>query len=478
MALEIEPKLLWNYFAEISKIPRCSGNEKAVGDFIEQEAEKLGLKHIREEIGNVIVYVDATKGFENKPPIILQAHLDMVCEKNRDVKHDFTKDPIKLIKDKDWIHADGTTLGADNGVGVASLLAIMADKELKHGPLELVFTISEETGMDGAYNLNPEHLKGKILINVDSEEDDHIYIGCAGFGGTILKYLLDYEPIMGEAYRISVTGLRGGHSGGDIHLGRANAIKVLSRILWFANQEHDFQLVDFISDSKINAIPREAFATITVTSEEKDKLFEYMNELAAQIKKEYEEREPNFTFKIEKVKEPKQAISGSLIDDILDMLMALPHGVVSMSHELPDLVETSNNLAYVKIENDQLVIGTSTRSSIASALKASKATIMAIADLAGAIYETTQDSPAWTPNFKSELVNKAKKIYKDLFNEEPKVKAIHAGLETAIFYEKIPGIDMISIGPTIEHPHSPEERVSISSVQKFWKFLLNLLELL
>ncbi len=476
MALDIEPKLLWKYFEEISKIPRCSGNEKAVGDFVEQEAEKLGLKHVREPVGNVIVYVDPTPGFENKPTIILQAHLDMVCEKNRETKHDFTKDPIKIIRDGDWIHADGTTLGADNGIGVATLLAIMSDKNLKHGPLELLFTICEETGMDGAYNLDPSHLKGKILINVDSEEDTHIYIGCAGFGSTILRYLLDYEPAKGEAYKVSVTGLLGGHSGGDIHLGRANAIKVLARILWFANQEFDFQLVDFVSDSKINAIPREAFATITVMPDEKEKLFAKLNALAEEIKREYNEIEPNFTFNIEKVKTPKQAISGSLLDDILDMLMALPHGVVSMSHDLPDLVETSNNLAYAKIEKDTLVIGTSTRSSIASALKASKATIMAVADLAGAVYETSHDSPAWTPNFKSDLVQKAKKIYENLFNEEPEVKAIHAGLETAIFYEKIPGIEMISIGPTIEHPHSPDERVSIPSVQKFWKFLLKLLE--
>lgn len=470
--LNLEPKSVWKYFEEISKIPRCSKHEEKIGEYILSVAKENDLEAEKDEAGNVVIRKPAASGYEDIPITILQSHMDMVCEKNEDVEHDFSTDPISLKREGDWLTAEGTTLGADDGIGVATALALATDKNLKHGPLEMLFTVDEETGLTGASNLKPDFLKGKRLINLDSEEIDKIVIGCAGGGNSSIVLHVESGFGKGKMVKIAVTGLKGGHSGIDIDKGRANSIKILSRLLWKINREMGMRVCELKGGDKHNAIPREATATILV-SEDVKKL---LDEQFSHIKNEYKATEPQMKVEIEEVGNNKKMFTTKSSSSMINLIRALPHGVLAMSQEVPGLVETSTNLATVSIENDELKITMSSRSSIRSALDATRERIRVIAESFKADVEEEEAYPGWKPNLDSPILRVAKNAYKKLFNDEPEMKAIHAGLETGIIGEKFGDMDMISIGPEVEHPHSPDERVNIPSVKKFWIHLTAILE--
>ena len=466
MKLNLKPELLWKYFEEISSIPRCSKHEEKVAEYVVSVAKKLGHEVMRDDVGNVIVRKKAT-AYENAPMVTLQAHLDMVCEKNRDVEHDFEKDPIDVYVDGDMVKARGTTLGADNGIGVAACLAIMEDKDIKHGPLEFLFTIDEETGMTGAFGLKEGVLKGKMLINVDTEEFGAVYIGCAGGGNSTLTLPIKYEKVEGKGMEITIRGLKGGHSGTEIHEGRANSIKLMARLLY----NTDAKVGSIEGGDKFNAIPREATAKIIPSN--KDDALKKVKEFEKIFKNEYSVSDPGVTIATKDCNIERIFDSASQ-KKVLELLMGLPHGVLAMDQQVKGLVETSTNLARVR-SSDKLEIMMSSRSSVNSALEATMQSIRAIGELAGAKVEEGSMYPGWKPNLDSKLLKIAVESYKELYGKEPEIKAIHAGLETGVIGGKY-DMDMISIGPQIEHPHSPDEVVYISSVQKFWDYLLKILE--
>ena len=463
---DLEPKILWKYFDDILKIPRCSKHEEKIAQYVMEVAKKHGLEVTQDKVGNVIARKKASPGYENKPMVTLQCHLDMVCEKNKDVEHDFSKDAIKAYVDGDFVRAKGTTLGADDGIGVAACLAMM-ESDVEHPPLEFLFTVDEETGMTGAFNLEKEYIKGEVLINLDSEEFGSIYIGCAGGANSDIWLPLSFEE-GGKGLKISVKGLRGGHSGVEIHKGRANSIKLLARLLYNIGA----RIGHIEGGDKFNAIPREAFATVVVEDIEEAK--KKIRELEEAFKDEYKRSDPDVKVEIEETNVEK-VISKELNEKVIKMLMGLPHGVIAMSQEVEGLVETSTNLAKVEMD-DKLHIVMSSRSSIDSALDAIMQTIRSIAELAGSKVEEGSRYPGWKPNRDSKLLKIAEETFKKLYGKEPEIKAIHAGLETGVIGRNV-GIDeMISIGPDIEHPHSPDENVRISSVQKFWKYLEGLIK--
>ena len=466
MKLNLKPELLWKYFEEISSIPRCSKHEEKVAEYVVNVAKKLGHEVMRDDVGNVIVRKKAT-AYENAPMVTLQAHLDMVCEKNRDVEHDFEKDPIDVYVDGDMVKARGTTLGADNGIGVATCLAIMEDKDIKHGPLEFLFTVDEETGMTGAFGLKEGVLKGKMLINVDTEEFGAVYIGCAGGGNSTLTLPIKYEKVEGKGMEITIRGLKGGHSGTEIHEGRANSIKLMARLLY----NTDAKVGSIEGGDKFNAIPREATAKIIPSN--KDDALKKVKEFEKIFKNEYSVSDPGVTIATKDCNIERIFDSASQ-KKVLGLLMGLPHGVLAMDQQVKGLVETSTNLARVR-SSDKLEIMMSSRSSVNSALEATMQSIRAIGELAGAKVEEGSMYPGWKPNLNSKLLKIAVESYKELYGKEPEIKAIHAGLETGVIGGKY-DMDMISIGPQIEHPHSPDEVVYISSVQKFWDYLLKILE--
>jgi dipeptidase D len=468
----LKPQNLWKHFSEILKIPRCSGKEKAIGDYIVNLAKAWNLEVQRDSVGNVLIRKPASSGKENAPGVILQAHLDMVCEKNSDVEHDFSKDPIKAFIDGDWVKARGTTLGADNGLGLATCLAILEDKTIAHGPLECLFTVDEETGLTGASRLKKDFLKGKLLLNLDSEEEGTFTIGCAG--GADSEIVLPVERKKKKAKNallLKISGLRGGHSGLDINLGRANALKCLARILNEAAEKFKIELISFNGGSKRNAIPREAEAVVGIDTSKQKALTNWLKKSFAQIKFEFRVTEPEMSLEVDKLTTSDYPLTFESQTKFLNLLLALPHGVISMHPEIPGLVETSSNLAIVNSEDKAVKIICSSRSSVQSALEAVRQVIRAISNLAGARVVQPEGYPAWTPNLQSILLQKMVDIYKNLFHQEPEVKAVHAGLECGLIGEKYPGMDMISFGPTIKNPHSPDERVQISSVEKFWQFL-------
>lgn len=467
MKLNLKPELVWKYFEGINEIPRCSKHEEKVAEYVVSVAKKLGHEVERDNVGNVIVRKKAT-AHENAPMVTLQAHLDMVCEKNREVKHDFENEPIDMYVDGDMVRARGTTLGADNGIGVATCLALMEDSSIKHGPLEFLFTIDEETGMTGAFGLKEGILKGKMLINVDTEEFGAVYIGCAGGGNSTLTVPVKYKGKSGKGLEISIRGLKGGHSGTEIHEGRANSIKLMARVLY----NIDAGIENIEAGDKFNAIPREATAKVLPSNREdavkKAKQFEKI------FKNEYSASDPGIEIKTKECDIDKVLDSASHRVAI-SMLMGLPHGVLAMDQQVKSLVETSTNLAKVRL-GDNLEIMMSSRSSVNSALEATMQSIRAIGELAGAKVEEGSLYPGWKPDLNSRLLKIAKESYKKLYGEEPEIKAIHAGLETGVIGGKYNEMDMISIGPQIEHPHSPDEVVYISSVQKFWDYLIKILE--
>ena len=470
---DLKPSLIWKHFEQILKIPHCSGNETELGDYIISQAKNFGLEWKRDDIGNVVVSKKASPGMENAPGTILQGHIDMVCEKNSDIEHDFGKDPIQPEKKGDWISAKGTTLGSDNGVGVAAALALMEDENFVHGPLEFLFTVDEETGLTGATKISSDFLQGKILLNLDSEDEGTFTIGCAGGADSeILLQLKRKDKTEGELFRLKLFGFRGGHSGIDIDQGRGNAIKLLTRMLWQTNKTAPFALVSIEGGNMRNAIPREAWADLYADPAQIETLRASFQESFDNIENEYQavEREAKFTFEKSDENETYPLTEDSQ-KMLVNLLIALPHGVLSMHQEMKGLVETSTNLAKVHTHPAHVQIISSSRSSVASGLEATRNIIAALCDMVGADLAQPEGYPGWTPNLQSMILQTCKDVYNKMFQKEPEVEAIHAGLECGIIGEKFPGMDMISFGPTIEHPHSPEERVHISSVEKFWNFL-------
>jgi dipeptidase D len=474
----LEPKLVWKHFDEIRKIPRCSKHEEKIREYIVNFAKKQGLKTKVDSVGNVVILKLATSGMQNKPTVILQGHLDMVCEKNSDVKFDFSKDPIQLKINGDLLTASGTTLGADNGIGLAISLAILEDKKLQHGPIESLYTVDEETGLTGAFAMKSDMLSGKIMLNLDSEDFGVITVGCAGGGDSEIELPVKMQAAQagGEYLVVKVSGLRGGHSGVDIHEQRGNAIKILTRLLWKASQKFEFSLFDIKGGDKHNAITREAYAKLTIDKKNKN---EFVIELRVEEKDIYEEIkpiDPNFKVDVGSCEPSKMVLDKSSQTKLLNLLHWLPHGVYQMNYDIKTLVNTSTNLATVSVKENTITIGMSSRSPMKSALQDMRDRIKAIASLSGAKVSEGTPYPGWKPDLQSKILALSKKIFKDMFKAEPKIEAIHAGLECGIIGEKFPGIDMISIGPTLKNPHSPEEQLHISTVDKFYRYLLKILE--
>jgi dipeptidase D len=474
----LEPKLLWKEFEKISKIPRCSKHEEKVREYLLDFAKQYGLKSKTDKSGNVVISKAASSGMEGKPTVILQSHMDMVCEKNSDVDHDFTKDPIKLKLNGDILTADGTTLGADDGIGVATTLAILKDNTLKHGPIEGLFTVDEETGLTGAFALDSDMLTGKIMLNIDSEDFGVITVGCAGGGDSKIELPLKTVPISKdmENMLVKISGLRGGHSGVDAHEQRGNAIKLLARMLWKTSQNYDFCLAEVKGGDKHNAIPREAYAKVSIDKADKKNFISDLKSEEKDILGEIKPIDPNFKMDIEDIGKSDKVLDKNSQKNLLNLLHGLPHGVDKMSYDIPGLVETSTNLATLHLDGKNALIGLSSRSSIASALQDFRDRIHAIANLSGSSVSEETPYPGWKPNLDSNLLKLSKKIFKDMYGAEPTVEAIHAGLECGIIGEKFPGMDMISIGPTIKYPHSPEEQVHVSTVCKFYDFTLKIIE--
>jgi dipeptidase D len=474
----LEPKLVWKHFDEIRKIPRCSKHEEKIREYIVDFGKKQGLKTKVDAVGNVVILKPATSGMQNKPTVILQGHMDMVCEKNSDVKFDFSKDPIQLKIKGDLLTADGTTLGADNGIGLAISLAILEDKKLRHGPIESLYTVDEETGLTGAFAMKSDMLTGKIMLNLDSEDFGVITVGCAGGGDTTIELPIKMQAIQGviENIVVKVSGLRGGHSGVDIHEQRGNAIKILTRLLWKASQKFEFSLFDIKGGDKHNAIPREAHAKLAIEKKNKNA---FITELKAEEKDIYDEIkpiDPNFKVDIEPCEPSKMGLEKLAQTKLFNLLHGLPHGVHQMNYDIKTLVNTSTNLATVSIKENTIVIAMSSRSPMKSALQDMRDRIKAIASLSGAKVSEGTPYPGWKPDLQSKILALSKKAFKEMFKQEPKIEAIHAGLECGIIGEKFPGMDMISIGPTLKNPHSPEEQLHISTVDKFYKYLLKILE--
>ncbi|MFQ5636766.1 MAG: aminoacyl-histidine dipeptidase [bacterium] len=474
---ELPPKELWRHFDEILTIPRGSKNEQAIREYVIAVAEKNGRDYQQDGAGNVVVRKPATPGCENSAITILQSHLDMVNEKNSGVEHDFTTDPIRPRQEGDYLYATGTTLGSDNGIGVAAQLALLESVSVKHGPLELLFTVDEETGLTGASGLGPDLLKGRQLINLDTE-DDSLYVGCAGGAGLNLTLPLSLQAASsGEsALDIKLFGLRGGHSGVDIHLQRGNAVKLLARALNSVKRKNNFKLAGITGGNMHNAIPREAFATVLVASSENEAVEKALRDCVHAICEEFKPAEPDMQLSIVAGPSPEQVFTEAACSRVLDFLNALPHGVISMSYDIPGLVETSSNLASVKISDSAMLIHISNRSSVDSAIRAIQERVTSIALLAGADVEEVEGYPGWKPNLDSYVLKKAREVYQEKLGKEPEVKAVHAGLECGIIAEKYPGMDMVSLGPQIEFPHSPDERVHIGSVADFYELLTTVLE--
>ena len=473
----LKPSHLWKHFEQMLEIPHGSGDETALGDYIISVAERFNCAWKRDNLGNVVVEKKATPGHENAEGVILQGHIDMVCEKNSDVVHDFTKDAIKAEIKGDWMQAVGTTLGADNGIGLAASLAIMEDTDLVHGPLEFLFTVDEETGLTGATKIETDFLKGRILINLDSEDEGVFTIGCAGGADSDITFPLQRkEPGEGDLYRLKIFGLRGGHSGIDINQGRGNAILFLTQMLSESKEEFPFELIRMDGGNKRNAIAREAWADLIVDPAQSQSLFSSFQNTFEKLHSEFSAVEKDAKFSFEKSDDQKE---DTLLPDtkntLLRLLSSLPHGVIAMHPEIESLVETSTNLAIIQTLEDHVQIICSSRSAVASQLKATRDKILQTSEHVGAKVIQGEGYPGWTPNLQSPLLKTLKEVHLKTFQKEAKVEAIHAGLECGIIGEKFPGMDMISFGPTIEHPHSPEERVHIGSVDTFWTFLSEVL---
>jgi len=474
----LEPKALWKYFAGIAAIPHGSKNEQSLKEWIKKKASEHKLEVKEDAVGNVVVRIPATKGHEKAETVVLQGHLDMVCEKNSDVAFDFDKEPLRLAIRDGWVKAEGTTLGADNGIGVAAALAFMDSTDTVHGPLELLFTVDEETGLTGAAALEASLVTGKKLLNLDSEEDTTFFIGCAGGADTLFSLPLAFvaPPSGNRGIKISVTGLAGGHSGLNIIENRGNAIKLLSKILVRSGRTANLNLASIEGGSKHNAIPREAFAVLCGDPELLEVLDKAAQDELRLFKEEFDKTDPEAKVTVATADNPKKVMDVGTRDRLLGLLLSAPYGVLAMSRDMPGLVETSTNLAIVRIEGNEAHIHMSSRSSVGAALSRTNWQIAAVAGLAGAAVTMGNAYPGWKPNMASPLLKVGRETYRKLRNSDPVVTAIHAGLECGIIGERFPGMDMISFGPTIQGAHSPDEKVEIASVERFWKLLQKMLE--
>lgn len=476
---KLEPQLMWKYFNEITKIPRPSKKEEKIRAYLVDFGISHGLETITDEIGNVLIRKPATKGMEDKKMVVLQSHMDMVCEKNSDVDFDFNNDAIQTRIVDGWVKAIGTTLGADDGIGIAAAMAILADDTIEHGHLECLFTMDEETGLTGAFGMSNDFLQSKILLNLDSEDEGELFIGCAGGRDTLIKLPFTKEKPNPShlTYKISIGGLHGGHSGDDIQKGFANANKLLIRVLYSINSKYDIQLSNFDGGNLRNAIAREAFAEFTLSEDVKEEtIYKMIQKYEAIFKAEYHKTEPELFIKLTKENTPEFIISEQDKLKLILSLYSCPHGVLAMSQDIENFVETSTNLASVKFKDNHILITTSQRSSIGSALDSACEMVGANFLAVDANVNHTDGYPGWAPNPNSEIVDITRKAYVDLFEKEPKVLAIHAGLECGLIGEKYPEMDMISFGPTIKGAHSPDEGIKIDTATMFWDLLIEVLQ--
>ncbi|NNK82797.1 MAG: aminoacyl-histidine dipeptidase [Flavobacteriaceae bacterium] len=475
---QLEPKALWNNFADLNAVPRPSKKEERVIAFMKTFGENLGLQTLVDEVGNVIIKKPASAGMENRKTVVLQSHLDMVCQKNNDTKFDFDTQGIEMIIEGDWVRANGTTLGADNGLGVATIMSILESDSIVHPAIEALFTIDEETGMTGAQGLKGGLLEGEILLNLDTEEDNEIGVGCAG--GIDVTATRTYEeeetPETKVGYSITVKGLQGGHSGMQIHEGLGNSNKILNRFLFDGFEKFGMRISEIDGGSLRNAIPRESKAILAVDAVKEDKFLKETEALANDVKAEYKTMEPELVIEVTKMETPKSIMDLGVQEGLTRALYAAWNGVYRMSPDIPDLVETSNNIARVIVNDGSVKIGCLTRSSVESSKMDLANTLRATFELTGCEVEFSGSYPGWKPDMDSSILKVMSKLYIDLFKSEPHVAACHAGLECGILGTNYPGMEMISFGPNIKGAHSPDERTQISSVQKFWKFVLEILK--
>ncbi len=474
----LNPRLVWEQFDAITQVPRPSKKEGRIIEYLVEFAKKHGLEYRKDAIGNVVMRKPATAGFEERPAVVLQAHMDMVCEKNSDVEFDFEHDAIRTRIDGEWVKAEGTTLGADCGIGMAAALAVLIDPEVQHGPIEALFTVDEETGLTGAFELGEGMLTGKYLLNLDSEDEGEIFIGCAGGIDTIATFHSTMEPAPKNYafFRVDVSDLLGGHSGDDIDKGRVNSNKTVARLLWDGMQSCELRLSYFSGGNLRNAIPREAYAIFGVPERFKAEFMKRYRLFAADLENEFRFREPNFKITLNEMPQVDEVLDAKTQFGLIYSLVGVPNGVISMSFAVPGLVETSTNLASVKFgENGDIVVTSSQRSSVESAKTYVMQMVESVFALAGADVAHTDGYPGWAPDPQSKLLGVTVESYQRLFGTEPKVRAIHAGLECGLFLEKYPELEMVSFGPTLRGVHSPDERLEIATVDKFWKLLLEVL---
>lgn len=474
----LEPRIVWEQFDAITRVPRPSKKEGRIIEFLVAFAEKHGIEYSKDATGNVVMRKPATPGYEDRPGVILQSHMDMVCEKRSDVEFDFERDAIRTRIDGGWVKAEGTTLGADCGIGMAAALAVLLDPAAQYGPLEALFTVDEETGLTGAFGLGEGMLTGKYLLNLDSEDEGELFIGCAGGIDTLatFRYTAGAAPADYAYFRVGVSGLQGGHSGDDIDKGRVNSNKVVARFLWAAMQEFDLRLSRFDGGNLRNAIPREAWAVFGVPAGRKAGFAAFCERFAADLGAEFRLREPSFRIDFLETGRPASVIDAATQRGLVYALAGVPNGVVEMSFAVPGLVETSTNLASVKFEGeDRIVVTSSQRSSVESAKLCVMRSVEAVFALAGAEVVHSDGYPGWEPDPASHLLEVTAGAYERLFGTKPRVRAIHAGLECGLFLEKYPRLEMVSFGPTLRGVHSPDERLEIATVPRFWELLLETL---
>lgn len=474
---QLSPQLLWKHFYSLTQIPRPSGKIEPIGTFLADFGKSLGLETLRDEAGNVLVRKPATPGMENRKPVVLQAHMDMVPQKNSGVAHDFENDPIDAYIDGDWVTARDTTLGADNGIGLAAAMAVLESTDIVHPPIEMFVTVDEETGMHGAFGLQPNFLQAEILINMDSEDEGELYVGCAGGIDANVSFSYSEVPVPeGDvALKLTLKGLKGGHSGVDIHLQRANANKLMFRFLKEAVADYEVRLATIDGGSLRNAIPREAFAVITVPGEGVQDVMELVDEYTALFTGEFAGVEDGISFIAEETELPGGLLPEEIQDDLINGITACPNGVFRVIPELPSVVETSNNLAIVKSNGTTVECKCLIRSSVESRKDELASMVASIFALAGAKVEFSGAYPGWKPNLQSPILKEMTKVYEDNYGKTPKVMIIHAGLECGILGTNYPTMDMISFGPTIRYPHSPDEKVNIATVEMFWNYLVKTL---
>lgn len=474
---DLQPAVVFHYFEEVCQVPRPSKKEEKIRAYLLEFAKKHGLAAKTDEAGNVLIEKPASAGKENLKTVVLQSHMDMVCEKNKDTEHNFETDPIQTYVDGEWLRAKGTTLGADNGIGIATQLAVLASEDIEHGPIQCLFTVDEETGLTGAFALKEGFMNGDILINLDSEDEGELFIGCAGGAGTTAQFPcpMTAAPEGYFFFRVAVKGLTGGHSGDDINKNRANANKLLNRFLVQLMEKYDLRLCEIDGGNLHNAIPREAHAVCAVPMKDKESVRVDLNVYLSEVENEFAVTEPNLVMELESESPRAEVMEQEAMKKFLLSLYAVHNGVYAMSQDIPGLVETSSNLASVKQRDGKIVVVTSQRSSILSSRKDMSQMVAAAFLLGGAEVTTGDGYPGWKPNPNSEVLQIAVESYKRLFATEPKIKAIHAGLECGLFLEKYPSLDMVSFGPTLRGVHSPDERMLIPTVDKFWRHLLDVL---